>query len=140
MTDVLPQMRHFLRNGPVTKTVDTSCKLPTRRTIYVNAITDPSKDIRALLSQMDAIIRHHRSSAALADFNTDDFPIPGTARISQSWWHSTWSRSEPLLRCLHGDADGANCSSAGVLDDVRDFALVECGVLPSGLRGGLVDA
>lgn len=49
MTDVLPQMRHFLREGPITKTVDKSCELPMYRAINTNTTTDPSKNIRALL-------------------------------------------------------------------------------------------
>lgn len=79
MTDVLPQMRHFLKEGPITKTVDKPCELTMHRIINTNITPDPSKDIRALLPQMDAFGRHHLRGAALANSHTNDFPVPGTA-------------------------------------------------------------
>ena len=79
MTDVLPQMRHFLREGPITKTVDKSCEPPMHRTINTDTTTDPSKDLRALLSQMDALGRRHLRDAAVANSHADGFPVPGTA-------------------------------------------------------------
>ena len=132
MTDVLPQMRHFLRKGPVTKTVDSPYELFTHRTTNANTTTDPSKIIRALLPQMDAIGRRYRRNAALSNPHADDFPIPRTARVSQPRWHSARSGPESLLRCLHNAAAGPDCSAAGVLDDVGDFAVVERGVLAAG--------
>jgi hypothetical protein len=97
MADVLPQMRHFLKKGPVTKTVDNSYELPKHRTTNTNTTTDPSKNLRALLPQMDAIVRRHRRAAALANFHTNDFPVPRTARVSQPRWHSARSCPESLL-------------------------------------------
>lgn len=79
MTDVLPQMRHFLKEGPITKTVDKSRTPPMPRTINTNTTTDPSENIRAFLPQMDALVRRHLRGTALANSHAHGFPIPGTA-------------------------------------------------------------
>lgn len=143
MADVRPLMHKRLQEGPIktvhTTTPTTSSRHPEQSTL-TKSTTGPSKEIRAFLPQMDALGRHRRRGAALADSHTNDFPVPGIARISQSRWYSTRSRPKPLFRCVHDNAAGANRSAAGVLDYIWDFPLVQCGVSPSCLRRGLVDS
>jgi hypothetical protein len=75
MTDVLPQMRHFLIEGPITKLVTNSLELTTYGLSNGNTALDTRKNLRALLPQMDARARHDRRGAALANPHTNDIPV-----------------------------------------------------------------
>jgi hypothetical protein len=123
----LPKRRRNNKNGTVTNL--SACS----QHIEPNTAIDTCKKLRAFLPQMDARDRHNLRGAALANSHTNDIPVPRTTRVPQSQWLPPWSQSESVLRCLHDNATGTNCSSARILDHLRHFALVECDVLSSGL-------